>query len=40
MESVGAIAGIAALALVIVWNFLQSKRIDALQKRLDAMDKR
>jgi hypothetical protein len=40
MDSVGAIAGIAALALVIVWNFLQSKRIDALQKRLDGMDKR
>ncbi len=40
MDSVGAIAGIAALALVIVWNFLQSKRIDGLQKRLDAIEKR
>ncbi len=40
METVGAIAGIVALALVIVWNFIQSKRIDGLQKRLDALEKR
>ncbi|MDI6451683.1 hypothetical protein [Anaerobaca lacustris] len=40
MESLGVVVGVVALALVIVWNFLQSKRIDGLQKRLEAIEKR
>jgi len=34
------VAGITVLALVVVWNFIQSKRIDALQKRVDALERK
>jgi hypothetical protein len=31
---------IVVLALVIAWNVIQSKRVDALQKRVDALEKK
>ena len=34
------VAGITVLALVVVWDFIQSKRIDALQKRVAALEKK
>jgi hypothetical protein len=40
METVLPIVGVVALALVIAWNFMQSKRIDALQQRVEALEKK
>jgi hypothetical protein len=34
------VATVVGLALVIIWNFMQSKRVDALQKRVDALEKK
>ena len=32
--------GVTILLLLIWWDFLQSKRIDALQKRVEALEKK
>ncbi len=32
--------GVVILALVVVWNVIQSKRIDGLQKRVEALEKK
>ncbi len=34
------IVGVVALALLVAWNFIQSKRVDALQKRVEALEKK
>ncbi len=31
---------VVALALVVVWNVVQSKRLDALQKRIETLEKK
>ncbi len=36
----GVLLGTVVLALVIVWDVIQSKRIDKLQKRVDALEKK
>jgi hypothetical protein len=38
--NLGVLAGAAILVLVIVWNVIQSKRVDALQKRVEALEKK
>lgn len=40
MDNLGILISIVAVALVIVWNFLQGKRIDALQKRVETLEKK
>jgi hypothetical protein len=32
--------GTVVLALVVVWEVIQSRRIDGLQKRIDALEKK
>ena len=39
-ETIISVAAIVILALLIAWNFIQSKRVDALQKRVDALEKK
>ncbi len=34
------LVGMVILALLVAWNFIQSKRVDALQKRVDALEKK
>ncbi len=31
---------VVALALVVVWNVVQSKRLDGLQRRIEALEKK
>lgn len=38
MNTVLPLVGVVVLFLVIAWNFMQSKRIDALQKRVEALE--
>ena len=40
METLLPIVSIVVLALLIVWNVIQSKRVDALAKRVDALEKK
>jgi hypothetical protein len=40
METVLPIVGVVGLALVIAWNVMQSKRIDRLQQRVEALEKK
>lgn len=40
LETLGVLIGVVSLALVIVWNFLQGKRIDAVQKRVETLEKK
>ena len=35
-----ALLGVVILALVVAWDVIQSKRIDALQKRVEALEKK
>ncbi len=35
-----ALVGVVALVLVVVWNVVQSKRLDALQKRIETLEKK
>jgi hypothetical protein len=35
-----ALLAVVTVALVVVWDFIQSKRIDALQKRVEALEKK
>lgn len=34
------LVGVVMLALLVAWNFIQSKRVDALQKRVEALEKK
>jgi len=40
MGNFGLLTGVAALLLVIFWNYMQGKRIDAVQKRVEALEKK
>ncbi len=35
-----ALLSVVIVALVVAWNVLQSKRIDAIQKRVEALEKK
>ncbi len=35
-----ALLSVVIVVLVVAWNVLQSKRIDALQKRVEALEKK
>jgi hypothetical protein len=35
-----ALLSIVIVALVVAWNVIQSKRIDVLQKRIEALEKK
>ncbi len=35
-----ALLGVVILALVVAWDVIQSKRIDALQKRIEMLEKK
>ncbi len=35
-----ALLSIVVVVLLVAWNVIQSKRIDALQKRVDALEKK
>jgi len=39
METLLSVVSIVVLALLIAWNVIQSKRVDALQKRVEALEK-
>lgn len=39
METLLSVVSIVVLALLIAWNVIQSKRVDALQKRVQALEK-
>jgi len=39
METLLSVVSIVVLALLIAWNVIQSKRVAALQKRVEALEK-
>ena len=38
--TIAVLAGVVVLGLVVAWDVIQSRRIDALQKRVAALEKK